>query len=71
MPNAVHDTCPTCLRNASSPHRRYDVSGRVTEGCIDAFHTGQLTPLTESARWHGRPAAAAHRKAVALHLRTL
>jgi len=54
--------CPTCCREAHSPHRRHDTSGKIVEGCVDAFHTGHLVPLSGSAMWHNRPAAKQIRK---------
>lgn len=60
----VHaDSCPTCTRSAHSPFRTFDVHGKVVAGCVDHFHTGHLAPISESNRWHGRPAAAAIRRA--------
>ena len=57
------NTCPTCGRAPSAPYRRYDAQGRVTEGCIDATHTGRLVGTSESNRWHMRPVAEVMRRA--------
>lgn len=54
-PDITH--CPTCTRRACDPFRRYDKTGRVLYGCVDAFHTGHLVTPSESARWHNRPQA--------------
>ena len=43
----------------------------MVEGCVDAVHTGQLIPLTESYRWHNRPEAKAIRATNAKHLKNL
>ncbi len=54
-------SCPTCGRNASGPYRRWDqATGRVVEGCVDAFHTGKL--YGESEAWHSRKVAVAIRR---------
>lgn len=50
-------TCPICNRDAPSPARVYDASGKVLHGCVDHFHTGHLMTPSESAMWHARPAA--------------
>lgn len=62
---AVASVCPTCCRAAGAPFRRFDASGRVSEGCVDGFHTGALVPLSGSAAWHNRPAAKAIRARLA------
>lgn len=50
-------TCPTCCRPASSPFRVHDASGKVTQGCVDHFHSGHLVTPSASAAWHARPEA--------------
>jgi len=64
-------TCNTCCRPSNAPYRRHDIRGNVVEGCVDAVHTGQLIPLTESYRWHNRPEAKAIRATNAKHLKNL
>jgi hypothetical protein len=54
--------CLTCNRPVASPWRVWDARGHILNGCVDASHTGHLTPLSESARWHTRPAAVKIRK---------
>ena len=45
------EACPTCTRQAGAPYRCYDARGKVTEGCVDAHHTGQrVQPLAQPAR---------------------
>lgn len=61
---APHANCPTCTRIASAPYRRHDERGKVTEGCIDAFHTDALSGIIgESTAWHFRAEAVAIRRA--------
>lgn len=55
------DRCPTCGKNPATPYRRI-VGGKITEGCIDASHTGRLPPTSSTATWHDRPVAARFRK---------
>ncbi len=55
-------TCPTCCRPVGNPYRHHDATGRITEGCIDASHTGQLVHISSSNHWHTRPEAEALRK---------
>lgn len=62
------ERCNTCTRPVNSPFRRYD-KGKVTEGCIDAAHTGHL--YGESLRWHMRPIAKKMRSDAAKRLREL
>lgn len=50
-------TCPTCCRAADSPFRSHDAQGHIVSGCVDHFHTGHLVAISESNRWHNRPAA--------------
>lgn len=54
-------TCPTCGRKPASPFRVY-LGNRVNAGCVDAIHTGRLTPISECNRWHLRPRAKEIRK---------
>lgn len=49
--------CRTCARPVSSPFRVYDERGKVLSGCVAPDHDGQLTPATESMRWHNRAEA--------------
>ena len=58
-------TCPICTRAAASPWRVYDAHGKVVQGCVSAFHTGHLTPLSESNRWHNSAAAKKIRRSLA------
>lgn len=58
-------TCTTCCRPAASPFRVFDEFGKVINGCVDDFHTGHLTPISESAWWHNRPEAKRIRKGLA------
>lgn len=60
----VNNTCPTCCRAAHNPFRVYDDRGRVDIGCVDRFHSGHLTPLTESSRWHNRKEAERTRRSL-------
>lgn len=55
-------TCPTCFSPPANPYRVYR-DGKVLNGCVDHFHTGHIPSLTESLRWHNRPAAKAIRAA--------
>jgi len=55
-------TCPTCTRPAENPYRRWDASGRIIEGCVDAIHTGKLVPISSSNGWHMRKKAIAIRR---------
>lgn len=64
-------TCNLCGRPVAAPFRVYDERGKVTHGCIDAAHNGQLVTGTESARWHARPVAKQMRAKTAAHLRTI
>ena len=61
--------CNTCMRPLAAPFRRSDASGKITEGCVDAAHTGHL--YGASLTWHNRPAARALRKAAVDRLREL
>jgi hypothetical protein len=56
------EVCPTCGRNASNPYRRC-VEDKIIEGCVDAVHTGRLTPISGSNSWHMRNEAIAIRRA--------
>lgn len=67
---AEQQTCNTCCRTASNPWRVYDEHGKVTEGCVDDFHTGHLVPISESNRWHNRPQAKTIRRQQAKILRS-
>lgn len=62
-------SCPSCGRSRCAPFRVYGTDGKAMLGCIDDYHTGHL--YGESARWHSRPAAKAHRAQVKRHLTTL
>lgn len=66
---AHSDRCNTCGRPSSAPFRRFDKSGKLTEGCIDAAHTGHV--YGESLRWHNRPEAKKMRKDAVERLRGL
>lgn len=61
--------CCLCGRAAANPYRRYDARGKVTEGCVDAFHHGHL--IGESAAWHTRPVAAQLRRETLADLEAL
>lgn len=50
-------TCCVCGRAPGNPFRVFDARGKVTSGCIDATHTGQLVSPSESNYWHLRPEA--------------
>jgi hypothetical protein len=50
-------TCNICTRSVYDPFRVYDKQGKCVEGCVDECHTGKLTPISDSSRWHNRPAA--------------
>jgi hypothetical protein len=65
------DRCPTCTRTPDAPFRRIDPSGAVVHGCINACHTGRLSPTTNSGVWHSRQAARVLRKETRLHLEVL
>lgn len=52
---ALTEKCNTCARPVSSPFRRHDKAGKITEGCIDAAHSGHL--YGDSLRWHMRTIA--------------
>lgn len=43
--------CPICNRSADRPYRRFDLRGKVTEGCVARFHD-RANLIGESARWH-------------------
>jgi hypothetical protein len=59
--------CATCGRSAASPFRVFDGRGKVTAGCIDAFHSGHI--YGESLTWHNRPEAKRMRKETLARLR--
>ncbi len=66
MDNIINTTdylleCPSCTHPFHSPFRQYDSEGKVLMGCVDECHTGHLTSLSESQRWHQRPEAKAIR----------
>lgn len=65
-----HAKCPTCGRDGGSPFRQHDDRGKVTLGCVDAFHTGRYL-IGESSWWHNRPEAKALRRAELAHLKSL
>lgn len=48
--------CPTCSHYANDPWR-WTLGGVITEGCIDAHHTGALVPHSQDAHWHNRMSA--------------
>ena len=58
-------SCNICGKPANAPARRFDRSGRITEGCVDAFHMGHLVSPSASQAWHDRPEARRIRKALA------
>ncbi len=49
-------SCPTCGKSELQPYRRI-VAGKVTEGCVDAFHAVVGLYPSTSAEWHNRPYA--------------
>jgi hypothetical protein len=52
------EKCPTCVRPKGQPFRKYDDHGKVVNGCVDEYHTGEIFPIpSESARWHYRKEA--------------
>lgn len=55
-------TCPICGGTKSHPWRVYDERGKVIEGCVDEFHTGEIISPSESSFWHGRKEAKQIRK---------
>jgi hypothetical protein len=57
-PNTI---CPTCGHKPEAPFRSY-VGNKINAGCVDAIHTGRLTPISECNRWHLRPQAKEIRK---------
>lgn len=63
------DQCPSCTRSKYHPFRRYDARGKITMGCIDDFHTGHLTPISQGNSWHMRKEAQKWRRAMAKHLK--
>ena len=68
----ARDTCPSCTHGAHAPYRRQDASGKIVEGCIDAFHGPAFAgALTESSAWHMRPEAIEWRKKTLADLRAL
>ncbi len=46
--------CPTCGKPAHAPYRRV-LNGKISEGCVDPFHTGRLSGA--DLAWHMRPCA--------------
>jgi len=50
-------SCPTCGKHRDAPYRVYDKRGKVTQGCVDDYHTGHLITHSESSYWHNRPEA--------------
>lgn len=65
------DQCPSCTRDKYSPFRQYDKHGKVLLGCIDPYHSGHLSTLSESSRWHNSKMAQAWRRAELKQLETL
>lgn len=61
------DRCPTCTRSKYDPFRGYDITGKINMGCIDDYHTGHLTPISQSSAWHNRKEAKGWRQAVTKH----
>ena len=59
-PNTV---CCVCGKAPGMPYRRYDSKGAISEGCVDATHTGHLPPTTNTSNWHNRTDAVAIRRA--------
>ncbi len=53
--------CPTCARTQHNPYRRI-VGGKITEGCVDAFHHG-FTCAGGSTHHHMSPGAHTIRRA--------
>lgn len=46
--------CPTCFRDRCAPFRLWNAAqNKITEGCVDHFHTGHL--VTPSASSDIRP----------------
>lgn len=66
-----HAKCPTCTRPAAMPYRLNDFHGKITGGCVDAFHTEHLVGISSSNRWHNRPEAKALRRAELAHLNSV
>lgn len=56
----MENACPICGRPAGAPYRNL-LGGRITEGCISAFHDGAITGA--DLAWHNRPWASAWRTA--------
>lgn len=56
------NTCPICGRDAANPYRHTDGAGRTT-GCVDAFHTGAVEPVSGSGAHHYSKAAVKIRRA--------
>jgi hypothetical protein len=67
----VNEQCPTCTRSKYDPFRRYDQSGKIIYGCVDDFHTGHLTPISESNSWHNSKTAKQIRAATKKHLKLM
>jgi hypothetical protein len=61
------EQCPTCTRGKYDPFRRHDERGKVIMGCIDDYHTGHLTLISESNNWHNRKDAKRWRTAAKKH----
>ena len=53
----MSDQCPICCNSKYSPYREHDSHGKIVAGCVAEFHTGHLTPISESSRWHNRKEA--------------
>lgn len=51
------DKCSTCFKHKSDPARSYDENGKIINGCVDEYHTGELVVPSASARWHYRQEA--------------
>ncbi len=63
------EVCCTCGRPASDPYRAHGPDGKITEGCVDAIHTGRLVAISSSNAWHCRKESEEIRKGTLASLR--
>lgn len=62
------EICPTCGHKVTDPYRVY-AGDKITAGCVDKSHTGQLVTPSQSSAWHNRPEAKKIRAASAAFLK--
>lgn len=55
--------CGTCCGLPETPYRRKDLSGKITEGCVDKCHGPHVHGADKV--WHERPASVVCREGMA------